>query len=264
MANNRTLGESFGVSIATALPFEEKILVAKPGTQHLWINLYTLYRNFYESYDDISGVSVGAQIELFIEELNMIKSIANGMVKVHLFCPELGALQSVFRYALLWTPTTERQHTYRGLEYAVLKAIGEDKSLEINHIKVKLPDQSHSAWILTHHPVDLLSRYSFSDLKLLESHTGAIKESHEWGTKLTGHDKWPHMPFNALTLQIFGDRSTLFRSMGAKLKKPMLETAIAGRWTPATSKAKILFDLDKLKDRYASKVLKEMMSVNLK
>ena len=105
--------------------------------------------------------------------------------------------------------------------------------------------------------IDLLSNYSFPSCKLLESHTGKIKPKTYWNSKLSGKDSGL-MPFNAMTLQIFGDGEN-FAAYPRKLKLELIELAKKNKWSPITTNAKVESDLNKMTDKLGAQMLKDML-----
>ena len=92
---------------------------------------------------------------------------------------------------------------------------------------------------MTHHVVDLVTTSSMARLFLLESYTGVVKDFTQWYTKLTGGDKLHYIPFNALTLQVFGDNSVNFKSSSHGIKELVKKIALEAKWTSATSISRV-------------------------
>ncbi|MNZ57992.1 hypothetical protein D3C78_759890 [compost metagenome] len=93
--------------------------------------------------------------------------------------------------------------------------------------------------------MDLLQRYKFSSLTLLESHTGAAKPPALWYTKLTNGKELEHIPFDRMTLQFFGDNGNLFTGYPIKFRRIMLDIAKKNRWTALTTKDYIIQSVKK-------------------
>jgi hypothetical protein len=66
------------------------------------------------------------------------------------------------------------------------------------------------------------------------------------------------MPFNALTLQVFGD-GVDFGPMDRKVKAVVLALAEERKWTSVTTKDRILVSLDLMKDRISAERLKLLL-----
>ena len=102
--------------------------------------------------------------------------------------------------------------------------------------------------ILTNYAIDLLQRYKFTSLSLLESHTGAVKPPAMWYTKLNNGKELTTIPFDRMTIQMFGDGSNLFSPFPIKIRRTMLTISEKNKWTPMTTKAYILDSVKKERD----------------
>ena len=166
------------------------------------------------------------------------------------------AVSCVFRAALgtglplasFKEPKTDNQRAYSTAERIMMSIVTAQPDIDIVKCKLLLPGVNVESWIMTSYPVDLLSRYQFAKLMLLESHTGNLREPSEWNRRLSNNPSYARLPFNILTLQVLGDRSTLFNSQSPKVKKVLLETATSYNWTPMTTMLKIQNDIKKISD----------------
>lgn len=256
----RELGQ-IPVSIGTSLALEGAagIIEEAPvnpapivthSPQELWINLRTLFRNFYNSIErDLKNAILPADVvPLLLEEIEVINAAVNKISEfktkpVFYYCT-LNSMSMEFPKAKLKQAKTPLQQQYVEIErrvcWEIVQALGSDSVRVFDiHLKGRWP----GSYILTHAPVDLLSHRYFADLRLLESHTGKIKGRAQWNTKLTGGKGYERIPFNRFTLQLFGDDSTYFYAMSIKLKRFVLDLAQRRRWSPVVSKEKILQDL---------------------
>jgi hypothetical protein len=93
------------------------------------------------------------------------------------------------------------------------------------------------ALILTHLPLDLLGNRFFRSLTLLESHTGKLKTSVEWNTKLKNFKpEFKRIPFNKLTVQLFGETGDVFQPiLTPKLKQDLSIISEEFKWDTTTS-----------------------------
>jgi hypothetical protein len=66
--------------------------------------------------------------------------------------------------------------------------------------------------------------------------------------KLSTSDKYANLPFNILTLQLLGDKSLLFESMGVKMINPIIDLAIEQKWSAITNFEKVKGDIRKIRD----------------
>jgi hypothetical protein len=112
--------------------------------------------------------------------------------------------------------------------------------------------------LLSHYPVDLLSLERHKGCALLESHTGAVKNRGLWYTKLNGCTN-PRMPFNALTLQVYGDKQTFARfKQSAAVIKELEALAERYQWNATTTKSRMKLNIGQMNDKYTAAILKEM------
>lgn len=271
---NRAVGE-YPLSIGTSLAME----TLKPDSKYgsLWINIRTLFRNIWDALDsedrkllmeNLKGNQAGfskqvafAIADTLEEELHRILQVNQGKLdKVVLYHREYGDLLARFPKAFLVTPNTVIQKTRNNLmnnaiDEVLRRPIGEKIDFDRGS---QLKGEPVKALILTHYPVDLLSRTAFMQLRLIESYTGAIKTKSQWNTKLTDGKLMPRIPFNDFTIQIFGDGNVLFRSYPKAVRTAILELAEKYKWTTMTTKEKIKQNIAWMNDKYSAELLKGM------
>ena len=262
----RALGDGLAISVATAIPIEERILVEKPEVTNLWLNIKTLFRNYWGSIENPSSYSQARLIGDFMEEvvdLKKIMELQNIEVVVY-NTVETKALTGRFKHAKIKIPHTDKQKTYAAIERSAANMAMNLLPTEWKRdFMTKLYGaQGQRVHMLTHYPLDLLSRYEFGDLLLLESHTGTVKSPTEWITKLTKHSDYRHLPFNILTMQVLGDDSTQFYAQSSKVKKEFLMISTEGRWNPTTSIPKVSSDIKKYGQEHKQLFL-DMLAVKL-
>lgn len=226
----------------------------------LWVNIRTIYRNIGISFDNQSRNQMmsGHLAEAMMEDMAILTSTVElktqGKVKVVFYYCEHKGLKSEFPLAMLKQLKTDRQLFEKGLEEETFKIFFKEIErvkpdwLTLEKYNVKITDKSGNVAILTHQPIDLLWRKQFNKLFLLESHTGLLKDSSEWHTKLTGGKKYNRIPFNRLTIQLLGDQSNYFASMKSSFKKIIFDLSEKDNWTPVTSYDKIRNSLKKIPD----------------
>ncbi|MGN6746827.1 hypothetical protein, partial [Neisseria sp. P0024.S002] len=107
--------------------------------------------------------------------------------------------------------------------------------------------ETRKTFIISSYAYDLTAYRKFSNLKLLETHTGAIKGRELWYTKYENHSAVPPMPFRLDLLTILGDK-TLFRTKVPKFRQTIIELAKANRWTPLTTTDKIRMNIGSIQD----------------
>lgn len=215
----------------------------------VWINARTLFRNLLGAFQKEDRERLEPQLvaEALSNEMTVIESaLTQGShgrcATVFYLCTFMG-MNRRFPYANHRNPNTDGQkHTWM-LEEASLRELMElNPSVDFRVFDVDFDESNQSALIITHYAVDLLNRYKFRKLSLLESHTGAIKNPLQWHTKLHGGHDLVRMPFDRMTLQVFGD-SVSFRPAPIKVRRHLLELANKYDWTSATTKAMIMKNL---------------------
>jgi hypothetical protein len=271
---NREKGAS-PMSIATSLAMEslcgfgefenDKPFLNK--TDALWINVRTLFRNVFSSLDSYvkKTVSLDDLVYAVLEDISVLNTVleyqSKNRLKPTFYLCEYKGLSREFPNAVIKQPKTELQIYERSMEDSFVKAFKKTEFFNDEDVKifdVQIKGSGGNVVLLTHLPIDLLWRTNFRKVHLLESHTGAIKVKPTWYTKLTGGKNNFRIPFNRMTLQVFGDGNNLFTAMSRKIKNNLLELAKERKWSSVTSTEKIRSDLEKLKDKPLGKWLKTL------
>ena len=274
---------SWDISIGTALALESLFKGPKPpydpervlpphvdimGYQELWINVSTLYRNILGSVNTATQKQVmpGEILSVLEYETELIKEIikqnSKDRVKVIYYCVHYTGLEKKHPEAKIRKDTTEKQIHYTEQETLVIKEFlkrhrKDNGILEFDNAIRSIT--SSNVLMLTHVAYDLLSYNKFNTLHLLESHTGKCKDISLWWTKLSNSKELMRIPFNILTLQIFGD-SQIFLPFPIETRKQILQLAEDKKWTNVTTKERIRLSLDTLKDVFAAVVLKKILN----
>lgn len=260
---NRVKG-AIPISIATSLAIESLCGFGeypndKPHVEkinELWINLRTLHRNFYNAIDTYvrETAVIDSFYDYFTEEIRiivatMLSKAPEGVLVRFYYC-NYKSIAKEFPKANLKYPSTDKQKIVQANEDALISNVLKDKYFckEFNIVEydVKFKHSAKLTCVLTHTPLDLLNYKKFIKLWLLESHSGGIKGREEWYTKLTNGRKLTRIPFNRMTLQVFGDNGTDFRFLNKNFKDLLLELSEKDKWTPITSEERIRFSLNRL------------------
>lgn len=235
-----------GVAIVSALG---RLAEAKdkhpPVLDHdrLLIHTRTLYRNLLGSMpasvrNDLTAYTLA---EAIATECRVIESLVNevsgGKCKVEFYECSYKTIANDFSQSLIRYPKTKIQKFLASLEHTTLLELKDSivNKPEITYYNRKFKEYGGDCLILTHYPVDLLNRYRFRNLRLLESHTGAIKGPALYNTKLREGWGLQALPFDRMTLQLFGD-GVHFGPMDVKLKMAIFNLAIKHDWAWATTK----------------------------
>lgn len=234
---------------------------------HLWINVRTMVRNilgaitkdFYEKFEPHFIHECIHQEMQHIE--GAVLSASNGGCSVVFYSPDYGKIKQALPGANYRVPGTEKQFFAEALErVCTTTAVEESQGVDMRSTKIKIEAPTHEALILTHLPIDLLSRYNFRKLDLLESHTGVIKDPAQWYSKLTNGRELPPLPFNEFTLKVFGDNNNLLSAQPIKVRRAILEVAAQDKWTAITTRDKILASLRKIEDKEIRAAAQALMS----
>ena len=248
MLISRELGE-IPVSLPTAIALESYSRGSELySDREIMINIRTLFRNILASISRETEYDDEALLSDLIEEYRIIKvhfeMFYQGLEgKCSFYNNTFASIETCLPYAKLKEAQTEGALDYQAKENHILNHFMALYGEDIAPYDTQLEGLDRKAILLTHYPVELLSRYRFSDLLLLESFTGAIKSPTLWNTKLTGGKKNLKIPFNAMTLTLMGDNSTLLKSYPIGIKKWLHHTSEKADWSAATSKEKLLKDL---------------------
>ena len=249
--SNRTMGEQVvTLSIGTALILEETLLQDKiPGDpKAVFFNVRTLFRNFWNAYPNDNRDNVRDMVIPFKEELDTLGQMINDIgLGFYFYYPTYDSLGKILPNAVIKKDETPKSIEYSIAEDIIKRACKTNK--EVNFVDVFIPPWNGDILLVSHYPVDLLNRYKFKSMKLLESHTGAIKDPKVWNSKILSPDL-RYLPFNPLTLSIFGDKSNLLRAQKTRVyRQTIIQMAQADKWTPLTQKDKIVNSIKKLRDR---------------
>lgn len=225
------------------------------SVKEMWFNVRTLLRNLLGGLpgEVRDLMSPAILIPALVEELGIIESAvvkaSNGRCRAVFYCCDYTLLSRKFPKATLKTPTTPKQQLAHRIEETTITALLRNPDpYEIKTFRFEITGRYPDAFILTHLPVDLLSKYSFSKLELVESHTGKIKPAPQWNTKLTAGKDLVNIPFNAFSLQVFGDNGNHFQQALSNIRREVLTLAEEDGWTAVSTEEKIRFSVRKVKN----------------
>jgi len=268
------------MSVATSLAIEGLVGVGLDGNgsvkktpnrtkefEKVWINVRTLIRNVIGSVSDRSIESIRPDHIAFtvMEDIGAIEEalkVYGPHLKLQLYYCEYRFIQRSFPNALLREPSTVKQKTYNEVSeraWNFTRTLIQDSEYAFkNYMKTIEGNYMEKVLMLSHFPIDLLSYKQFRELSLLESHTGAIKTRPYWYTKLYNGKDLSIIPFNELTLQVYGDNET-FRPTSIKLRRLLTDIAISNKWSYLTTVDKIRYNLNSIKDPVSKEELKKYL-----
>lgn len=256
------------LSIGTDLAFEtltsnEDASVKPVQFDELWINIRTLIRNTSSAMrkELRTEQNILDNVLSDIEILSNTDDAWGSSRKIVLYNTTAKYVKTMVPYGDVKIPNTVKQKAARDLEYGVLNRI---KELKVPMVEsdTKFGNPAAKALLITHLPTDLLSRYGFADVSLLESHTGVIKTFPEWTTKIltTANRKYAsNLPFNKLTLTVMGDGNRELQAKPRVLVAAYLALAVDNNWKATTSQEKIRTNIRNLRDRALSQELLKIL-----
>lgn len=247
--SNRDTGK-LPLSIGTSLAFEgimgihDSVVVQQPypvfRVEEIWINVRTLLRNIYGSIkkDDRKFLQYSDYQATLFDEMRFILDElhrTNPKLWVHFYYPSHRSLTTRYPNAMLKVDNSANSNALREIERWVMDGSFNIPPVTIEQINLDITTQHPNMLILTHQPVDLLGIHNAQYVGLMESHTGLVKDRHRWYTKLKGCNKEPRVPFNAVTMQIFGDTGDAIQAAPLALRSEFIRVAETRQWTQNTT-----------------------------
>lgn len=231
----------------------------------LLINVGTLYRNLLGSIKTELRPKLTPFVlaETLANEMRVIETlvseVSEGRCEVEFYQCTYDDVMGAFSKSLPRVPTTPGQKLSTALEHSTLKTLQNEITVKppIHYWKRKFPEYGNRCLLLSHYAVDLLNRYKFQFLQLLESHTGAIKPPSVWHTKLKDGQELAEIPFDRMTLQMFGD-SVHFSPMHKKVRMAIYNIAVKNKWTHATTKDYVIHCVVQYRDPALENLVKEL------
>lgn len=265
----RSIG-ALGMSIGTSLAIEQPEAAAQiRGSDVILFNLLTLIRNAHDAYetkDERLGLKPEQLMEDVVNDLKMLSRWLEEVRKTKplqlvVYYPSYFSLKFRFPLADLKKDEkpTELQKKYTTLSEKTADLIyGKYKKL-IERTDVGMPSFKGRGIAMTHRVVDLAVHDHVARLTLMESYTGKLKPYTQWYTKLTGGKELFFLPFNKLTIQVFGDKSTDFMSSSKGIKEIVKKLAKEFNWTPATTVSRCRVNINMLPDGIDKTALLKML-----
>lgn len=232
---------------------EKKLPVLRADA--LYINVRTLLRNIMNATETdkiihVKPADYHTALKDEIREIGVYLNSQANPIKVYFYLPTYKSLHHEFgQTADLRVPSTDLQKAKLDIEKQTLGLVEADmnrlqpEQRYVNIVDMKIESKTRErAFILTHLVVDLLYTEGFSEVLLLESHTGRIKDESEWYTKLHAEAS-ERIPFNKATLVFFGDSGGMFKAQHHKARSAVERVAEKFKWTYRTTKTKMLMNL---------------------
>lgn len=262
----------FNLSIGTSLAIEgilginSNLILQKPypifKCDQLWINVKTLIRNIFQSIPtkERERIQYADYQETLYEEFKTIVDAVhretNGHVWVKFYFPTHRSLSSRYPNIQLKGITSKNSIALQNVERWVLEGNSVKPPFPVESVNLDI-EGSNQVLIMTHQPLDLLHVLNSTSIGLVESHTGLVKSPYQWYTKLKGCSKEPRIPFNHVTLQIFGDSGDEIQPASIRVRQELLNLSETEKWTQNTTLAQVITATA----RRGSDELKELVSM---
>ena len=275
---------AFPLSIATSLAFESLFQGPNPPFdpsrpipqrinlgeyEFFYCNLSTLFRNIMGSLtkEDAAGVLPREMADVLYQEIELIASLlkveGHNTTKPIFYISDYSSLES--KYASHSDVSFRRDNTDGQKHYAeqerdtfrLMVKENQNSGLITLEKAIIVPKGKPKALLLSHVAYDLVSAKNFRELHLLESHSGVLKKPNQWYTKYYGGKDLVMIPFLEGLLPVFGD-STIFRPMGIRIRKEIVELAEAKNWTAVTTRTKVIDDLKTMKNHFLGETIRAL------
>lgn len=235
-------------------PMQLQELDAIKTSTHFLMNIRTLYRSIHSAYSDPFGEPTPeALAKALADEIDTLMILFHQTLELDLepvfYHFSYESLPYFLPYARMRKLTTDLQHKRHATEMATYKALPEHTLKLIERSDCELKGTWGNCLMLTHLPVDLLSRRHCTELWLVETNTGRVKGREEWSQKLVSKkDQAAFLPFNKMTLTVFGDGNKLLTGFAPSSKKVTLEAAVKHNWNPIVGDERVYDTLDRERD----------------
>jgi len=263
----RNLG-ALGMSIGTSLAIEQPEAAAQiRASDVILFNLLTLIRNAHDAYETKEERTALTAQQLMDDTIADLKMMSRWLeevrktkpLKLIVYFPSYFSLKFKFPLADLKVPETELQKSYDKISSKAADLIYDKYQKLIERTDVGMPSFKGRGVAMTHRVVDLAVHDHVARLTLMESYTGKLKPYTQWYTKLTGGKELYFLPFNKLTIQVFGDKSTDFMSSSKGIKELVKKLAKDSNWTPATTASRCRLNINMLPDGIDKAALLKML-----
>ncbi len=206
-------------------------------------NVSTILRNLISNFkfNELIGLPKKDFLDTLIEEVDFIRSHFEAMgLGCKFYIHTYNYVKSTYPTKLR-KPNTEAQHTVDMINSYCLNHLKKDDDIHVFDKDVRFGKEERCL-IMTHVPFDLLSYSKFSNLDLLESHTGKIKSRKNWNTKyLPVPDcDMSVLPFMEYLLSTFGDH-VMFKPDPINKRQDLYKAMVKKGVNPLTSELSLSF-----------------------
>lgn len=254
---------SFGISIGTGLMLES---IFTPTTDRYdkdrvpsmikindysihYYNIYTLIRNIISAVKDKEVhdrlLTSDYLFDTLLEEVRIINELYVGTnCKPILYIPNYTDIIKNMSTGKPVSDTINRDVFIFNYTLGYFSKKARDVSMATHTTVYKLPKNISNVLITTSYPVDLLNNRYIPNLKLMESHTGVLKDKSKWYTKYhkIGSRDLSILPFTETLLYLLGDNKFI-KSISTANKIKLYQHALDNKWTVFTEDLRIRNEL---------------------
>lgn len=236
--STRAKGE-FPLSIGTSIALEsffglvkddEKPKDVPPYKKYdcLSINLSTLVRNMINSVKSNElkeltrndfAIVLRNEIDIIVQ---LFEQFAGNRTIVNFYYNHYHGVDKILKGGLFKTKMTDNQMLIQLLERDVPRLISFSGIDAFEETNLMITHGRRNNLLFTHNPLDLIFN-SLSSIALLESHTGKVKLPAQFNSKLKSAPDI--IPFNKITLQVYGDKAGNILPMPSKVRTLFSEEA---------------------------------------
>lgn len=206
-------------------------------------NIITFIRNIVQSIKS-KDYSTQDVTNILIDELNYINSTyyTNIKTKMILFIPDYKKLILEYNKDKEYTPTQADAELVEYMEYVKTLSTDKLKGLNVNIVRQDRKEHNTNNILLT--TSYLLDIAMLGNHDWLESHTGVLKNKHNFNSKYAtiGKRDLKHLPYNKTLHMILGDK-TLVKPVKISIRTEIYEISINKKWNTLTSEEKIKQDI---------------------
>ena len=234
-----------------------------------YVSLYSYIRTFIRSYSDLplilnkdNGKKLTENVvTALLSELYVFLELFKDKIEVIFYVPDYASLENknVFRETNPVTAEYQMKMAADTLLYHI-KRSGE---LDIYLFKDKLPSSLDRSLITTSVPIDLLNVRNNPNMKLLELHTGKLKDKNELYTKFNNiKGESPRLPFVEVLLYIFRDKGSVISNMfSMKERKEVYELCLKHKLKPYDLKKDIRGYLENMGNKVLVDKIKKLPKI---
>lgn len=253
---------SLGFDVATSGIFEnwlenpKTVEPYKSKVSQFRINIHTLVRNVAGAIEE-EVRSKDFVMEKTMDSLELIEDAIRDVfpsVEIVYYITELAYYRRLIPRSEIRVSRSEKirnltqmEHEITGDVYKALEELGRT----VDRVDNKKGNIAKTVMMLTHLPADLLCYRYYSDLYLVESHTGNIRERTTFSSKILPSHRRHNahfIPFNHMSFQVYGDGGKMLHQASGAVTTAYTNLAQEMKWNYMTSADKIVSDVNRTRN----------------